>query len=310
MLCRVLPEKESMQAAPMVTNRYCPGHSPAENRPSTGAFRAPEARKGLRRAGLMLLWGVMGAMTGCASIPTSFHPAHPISLREWTHQAFDGIVRTHVAAGEVDYPAMAREPRFAQYLDELDRVDPNGLVSRESRLAFWINAYNAFAIKGILDGGSPQTLWGQYRFFVATAYRVGGELITLYDLEQKILIPVFQEPRIHFAIVCASRSCPRLRSEAYVADRLEAQLDESARGFVNDPTKNRFDREHRVATVSMIFKWFRGDFEAQAGSLAQYLARYVSDPELARDLKTESYRIEFLDYDWSLNGVPYAGSAG
>lgn len=261
----------------------------------------------MRRA-LWLLGCVV--LVGCATGPRSYRPVDPVAPGALSHRAFSEVLQQHVTNGQVNYPGIPGDRRFGEYLQLLNRVDPGRLPSRDDRLAFWINAYNAFAVKGILDGYSPATWVGRYRYFIGRDYAVGGQAITLYDLEREVLVKEFREPRIHFAIVCASRSCPGLRSEAYVADRLEAQLDESARGFVNDPTKNRFDREHRVATVSMIFKWFRGDFEAQAGSLAHYLAQYVSDPELARDLKTDSYRIEFLDYDWSLNGVPYAGPAG
>ena len=91
--------------------------------------------------------------------------------------------------------------------------------------------------------------------------------------------------------------------------RLEAQLEENARAFVNDPTKNRFDREHHVAYLSKIFEWFEPDFRAHGESLLNYVRRYVGDPELAADLATQPYRIEFLDYDWHLNGVPYAGES-
>jgi len=137
---------------------------------------------------------------------------------------------------------------------------------------------------------------------------VGGESINLYDLEKKLLIPVFNEPRIHFAIVCASQSCPKLRSQAFTADGLDAQLEENARAFVNDPARNRFDRENRTAYLSKIFDWFEPDFRRHAESLLNYVRRYLSDPELASDLATQPYRIEFLDYDWHLNGVAYAGA--
>ena len=142
--------------------------------------------------------------------------------------------------------------------------------------------------------------------------RNSGRTINLYDLERKILIPEFLEPRIHFAIVCASASCPKLQSIAYSERQLEAQLEESARGFINDRTKNRFDQERKIAHLSMIFKWFEDDFVTHSGSLIHYVKRYVAEPELARDLETTPYSVQFLEYDWRLNGPPpgeerYAG---
>ncbi len=243
-------------------------------------------------------------LIGCATGPREFHPVDPISPEAVSHQAFGEVLQQHVMNGQVNYPAVAGDSRFGEYLGLFNRVDPSRLSAQEDRLAFWINAYNAFAIKGILDGYSPASLWGRYRYFIGRDYEVGGNQINLYDLEREVLVREFREPRLHFAIVCASQSCPPLRSEAYEARRLSAQLDDNARRFINDPSKNRFDRTSRTASLSMIFKWFQEDFEAYSGSLAAYVAQFVADPDLARELKADGYRIEFLEYDWSLNGVP------
>lgn len=258
-----------------------------------------------RATALAVLIVVLGPpLSGCSTVPRFFHPVEPIAPQEFSHHPFSEILRARVTDGVVNYPAVATDGRFDAYLRQLDRVDPNSLPTREDRLAFWINAYNAFAIKGILDGYSPRTLAGRYRYFIGHDYRVGGETINLYDLERKLLIPDFLEPRIHFAIVCASRSCPKLQSRAYKADELEEQLEQSARGFINDPTRNRFDRERKIAYLSMIFKWFEEDFVAHSGSLINYVKRYVADPELARDLEFKPYSVQFLEYDWRLNGLP------
>jgi len=248
------------------------------------------------------------ALAGCSAVPKAFHPTDPIAPNDFSHRAFDEVLQAHVKGGVVDYPAVANDARFPTYLGQLDRVDPNALPGRQHRLAFWINVYNALAIKGILDGYSPLTTISQWRYFIGHTYRVGGETINLYDLEKKLLIPDFREPRIHFAIVCASQSCPKLRSQAFTADRLEAQMEENARAFVNDPTKNRFDRETHTAYLSKIFEWFEPDFRTHAESLLNYVRRYIDDPDLAADLATQPYRVEFLDYDWHLNGVAYAGA--
>ena len=241
---------------------------------------------------------------GCTGVPHEFHPLEPLAPQAFTHQLFDEVLRASVFDGRVDYPSIQTDGRFDAYLSQLDHVDPTGLPTYRGQLAFWINAYNAFAIKGILDGYSPGTLAGRYRYFLGRDYRVGGERITLYDLERSLLIPDFREPRVHFAIVCASRSCPKLRSEAYQAGRLDEQLDDSARAFINDPARNRFDRVNKVASLSMIFSWFEADFVAQSGSVLGYVARYVTDQDLVRDLESSSYTIEFLEYDWRLNGPP------
>ena len=126
--------------------------------------------------------------------------------------------------------------------------------------------------------------------------------MSLYELERDVLIPL-GDSRIHFAIVCASASCPPLRSEAYLAARLNRQLDDQARVFLNDSKKNRFQPSRRHAQLSKIFDWFEDEFEQRAGSVANYVARYVTDESLAQALRSEQFSIEHLDYDWSLNGV-------
>ncbi|WP_447977473.1 DUF547 domain-containing protein [Candidatus Nitrospira bockiana] len=257
--------------------------------------------------GLSLILIVLMA-AGCSSAPRAFSPRDPIPLEAFSEQPFNEVLHAHVADGVVDYPAIARDDRFRLHLRRLARFDPNSLPSRAHSLTFWINVYNAYAIKGILDGYSPRTLWGRYRYFISVDHEIGGRRINLYDLERDLLIPDFQDPRVHFAIVCASRSCPKLRSEVYSAERLNEQLEASARAFVNDPTRNRFDRDRKVAHLSMIFRWFEQDFARRSGSLLKYVAQYVSDPDLARELP--GYRVEFLDYDWSLNGVAGRGIEG
>jgi hypothetical protein len=104
--------------------------------------------------------------------------------------------------------------------------------------------------------------------------------------------------------VCASLSCPKLQPYAFRGDRLDEQLDAAARSFVNDPDRNRFDRRAKVAHLSKIFDWFEEDFAAAAGNVLAYVSRYVNDRELERELSEQSYRVEYLDYDWSLNGIP------
>ncbi len=245
----------------------------------------------------------MVLIAGCSTVPTSFTPSHPIPSNQVSHGLWQELLRAHVHDGVVEYPAISRQGRLTSYLALLDRVDPTGL-STQDRLAFWINAYNAFAVKGILDGYSPSTLFGRYRYFIAREYPVGGRTVNLYNLEREILITQFREPRMHFAIVCASASCPNLQPWAFEGLHLEQQLDQVTREFINDPSRNRFDPSRKVASLSMIFKWFAKDFEAGAGSVLNFVRAYVQDPSLKEDLSVADYRVEFLDYDWSLNGPP------
>jgi len=261
-----------------------------------------DLRRLLLSVGLAIAIGLQSA---CSSAPRSFVPIEPIPLSEFSSQYFDEVLHAYVKDGVVNYPAIAQDDRLQLFIWQLDRFNPNMLPSRQHSLAFWINVYNAFAMKGIVDGYSPQTVWGRYRYFIAHDYYVGGRPINLYNLERDLLIPDFRDPRIHFAIVCASRSCPKLASQVYSPDRLDRQLDDSARLFINDPAKNRFDSIQRIAHLSKVFKWFEEDFVAHSGSLLKYVAQYVTDPDVALELSAGLYRVEFVDYDWALNGIAY-----
>lgn len=240
---------------------------------------------------------------GCSTVPARFAPADPIPATQFNHQPFDAALRAHVRDGHVDYPGIAADARFSAYVQSLDRIDPGEFRAREEKLAFWINAYNALAIQGILIGDSPFTTTGKYRYFVKRTYRVGAGELNLWGLEHKLLIPL-GEPRVHFAINCASWSCPKLQNSAYLPEGLDGRLEEAARQFVNDPARNRFDRKQRVAYLSMIFKWYDDEFENAAGSVLKYVARYVNDAALAQELAQGDYAVEYLPYDWSLNGAP------
>jgi hypothetical protein len=228
------------------------------------------------------------------------------------HAAWTSILSRYVRAGFVDYAGLERSglSDLSTYLHALESVCRGHFDtwSREEKLAFWINAYNAYTVKLILDHYPLRSI-RSIGFLPGAAFRedfiplgaLRGHNLSLNDIEHEILRREFHEPRIHFAIVCASKSCPMLRSEAYRARDLEAQLDEAARSFVRDPSKNRFDARTRTLSLSAIFKWFRADFESVAGTLPEFVARYT-DEGTARALRAGGIRVEFLDYDWSLNG--------
>ncbi len=246
----------------------------------------------------------LGTLVGCSGIPKTFTPEDPLAPHSFTHSNLQVTLERHVTDGFVDYPQLASDPAFDSYIQDLKRIAPQQLPTPNHRLAFWINVYNAFAIKGIIDGYSPATLSGRYTYFIAQDYTVGDQALNLYDLERKILIPRFQEPRIHFAIVCASQSCPILQSWAYSPELLDRQLTLSAQQFINDPSRNHFDRDLKIAYLSQIFDWFAEDFITHSGSILEYVAQFVKDRELAQDLLNTPYRIEFLEYQWGLNGRP------
>ncbi len=214
----------------------------------------------------------------------------------------DAVLLRNVRNGFVDYDGIRADPAFGRYVTGLASATEADLDAPDTRLAFLINAYNALAIQGILDGYSPASMFGRYNYFKRRKYSVLGGMTTLEALERDRILPL-DEPRIHFAIICASISCPRLASQAYLPATLDAQLDEATRSFANDTTRNRFDVERRIAFLSSIFDWYEADFVRSAGSTQKYLARYVSDPATAELLARDGFEVRFVDYDWDLNGV-------
>ncbi len=235
---------------------------------------------------------VVVSLTGAGNIARAQLPDYDV---------LDEILARNVRNGFVDYDGIAAEPRLTEFLAQLDATRSADLVSSDTSLAFYINAYNVLAIQGILDGQSPSSWWGRRKFFQKQKFNVLGEQISLETLEHEYIIPL-GEQRIHFALVCASISCPRLSSRAYRPESLNLQLHEAARRFINDPARNRFDAERQIAFVSKIFEWYEGDFSAAGGSLQRYLARFVADAAAEDALRKNEFEIRFIDYDWSLNG--------
>lgn len=214
---------------------------------------------------------------------------------------FDAVLHAHVKGGVVDYPAIAADERFSAFIDALAR--PAALGNKQDKLVYYMNAYNALAMKGIINGLSPSSFFGRQHYFKLASYRLNGQDVNLDALEHTI-IRSLGEPRIHFSIVCASRSCPKQRSDAYTTAMLEMQLEENAREFINDTSRNRFDKQAKIAYLSEIFKWFAEDFVKSAGSVQKFIARYAGDPDVTRDLLNDSYQIRYNTYDWNLNGPP------
>jgi hypothetical protein len=217
------------------------------------------------------------------------------------HAPFDKVLHENVRDGQVNYSGVQASPDFKRYVDAL--AAPVKLESKADKFVYYMNAYNALAMQGIIDGLSPSGFLGRQRYFKSKDWKLAGEEITLYNLEHKILRPL-GDARLHFSIVCASRSCPKIRSEAYSAAKLDAQMEDNARRFINDPTRNRFNKDKKTAEISEIFKWFAEDFNASAGSVQKYLAKYVTDPDIAKALAAEQFKVSYLDYNWNLNGTP------
>jgi len=173
-------------------------------------------------------------------------------------------------------------------------------MSPDEKKAFYINAYNACAIATVLDRYPTKSILDIDGAFKKVTHKVGGEMLTLDAIENKLRED--KDARIHFAIVCASKSCPPLAGRAYTAAGLSAELDRQGRAFVNDASRNSIDRQKGKVSLSKIFFWNRKEFERDGGgSLVKDVAKFLSDPTAAAWLASFASEPEFLEYDWSLN---------
>lgn len=220
-----------------------------------------------------------------------------------THELWDTLVQTHVSPeGKVNYKGFIQDSiKLNAYLDLLSANHPNDKNwSADERLAYWINAYNAFTVKLIVDHYPTKSIKDIKKGipFVSDVweinfFKIEGHSYNLNDIEHGIIRKRFVEPRIHAACNCASFSCPRLRNEAFTADRLEEQLDDQMRGFINNKTKNTLDPDN--PKMSKIFRWYGGDFKKTGKSVREYINQY------AKIKIEEGADIDYQDYIWTLN---------
>ena len=219
------------------------------------------------------------------------------------HRLYTDLLSKFVKNGFVDYQGLKKEEaQLNRYLGQLEKTDVEEL-SRPEQFAFYVNAYNAWTIKLILSAyPGIQSIKDLGTLFKSPwkkkIVRIKGQVLTLDNIEHDILRKRFKDPRVHFAVNCASKGCPPLRSEAYRGGILNRQLDQMARAFINDPARNRLDG--RTLYVSKIFKWFAEDFD---DNIVDYFLKYAQG-NLKKQLETgrREIKIEYLNYDWSLNG--------
>lgn len=230
---------------------------------------------------------------------------------------YDRLLRTYVTDdGWVDYAGMARERSVLnRFLAEAGKVSPEDLKSKDEKLAFWINVYNAFTLADALDSvyrkhASVRDVPG---FFDGRKHGVAGEQLTLDEIERRGRD--LRDPRIHFAIVCASTSCPKLRRFAYTAEKLESQLTQVTREFLADPNRGlRYNEKTNELYVSPILKWYAGDLAGNSGTTAgatdaavlSFIVKYAPT-EAAQNIQKNPPVLHYLEYDWSLNSLDTHG---
>ena len=245
----------------------------------------------------------------------------------FSHDAFEQLLKRHVdQAGNVDYQGWheSNEDRHTleSYLAAVGRYSPvsapGRFAAKEDSLAYWLYAYNAYVIHSILqywpidsvtDVRAPVEAVRGLGFFYQQRFLFGGDALSLYAVEHDKVLSEYRDPRVHFVLNCASKSCPVLKPELPTGAELEQLLESSAHEFVNNARNVYVDIEGRRIVLSTIFKWYRKDFEnelrrrglSSERGVVDYLALYAAPELLAALGDTHDYAVVFEDYDWSLN---------
>ena len=237
---------------------------------------------------------------------------------QFDHSALGRVLGTYVdEGGRVDYAGLKAHPEdLDAYVALLGRVSPASHPERfpglPDRLAYWINAYNAFVLRGVIDAypvKSVKDIKFLSGFFNRTYFTAGGQDYTLNNIEHSILREVFGDARIHAAINCASVGCPRLPQEAFLPETLDAQLDGVMRFFIREPRNVRIDRGEEVVYLSKIFDWFEGDFtgwyerthRVEEVRIVDYLRLFLAEEDRVYLESHPNVNVRHVDYDWALN---------
>lgn len=222
-----------------------------------------------------------------------------VSITQAQTEKFDEVLKTYVdSKGNVNYQDLKKDQKaLNDYLTYLEKTSPSKDWSENKEKAFWINAYNAYTLKIILDNYPLKSITdisnkGKTAWKTSFA-KVGGKTYTLDHIEHEILRKKFKDPRIHVGVNCASISCPKLANFAFTEENIETELESLMKGFINDSTRNKLDS--KKIQISEIFNWFKADFTSE-GTVIDYINRY-SDTKV-----NKKARIKYLTYNWSLNG--------
>jgi len=216
-----------------------------------------------------------------------------VYTKAFDHTIFNDLLQKHVSVrGNVNYAGFQKDKhKLNTYINQLSENTPTEEWTKPEKLAYWINAYNALTIDLILKHPTVKSIKDIKNSWDQRLWTLGDRQFNLSDIEHEILRKM-GEPRIHFAIVCASVSCPKLQNEAFTAAHLERQLTKATKEFLADTSKNELSKDE--IKLSKIFKWFKNDFE-QNGSLIDFLNRYASVKI------SDNAKKSYTDYNWNLN---------
>lgn len=215
------------------------------------------------------------------------------------HSAWDSLLKKNVTKeGLINYKVFENNDDFENYLSDIANANLNDF-SKEEKLAFYINSYNACIIKNILTHSPIESPMDVEGFFKKYKFKVAGEELSLDEIEYQRALKI--EPVLsHFGLVCAAKSCPKLLPFAYNAENVYVQLEQNMKLYLRDTSKNYLDKEKKILNLSQIFNWFRESFEKKYGSLKNLAVKYMTDSD-ADFLRNNEVKISFLKYNWELN---------
>ncbi len=241
-------------------------------------------------------------MIACLFAIALFTPAKLLAF-DHSHSKFTEVLQKHVNGKNVDYAGLKKSPnQLGAYIDSLAKVSQSEFKgwSENEEMAYLINLYNAGTLKLIIDNYPLKSIKDIGSPWKKKVIKLFGTDRSLDYVEHELLRKNYSEPRIHFGVNCASIGCPPLRDEAFQASKLDEQLDEQAKQFLNDSSKNRVDSKNGILYLSSIFDWFKGDFVKSSGSLEKFVAPYFSERD-RKAIQSGKLKIKYTDYDWNLN---------
>jgi len=258
------------------------------------------------------------ALVNCTNAPqeraAKSAPA-PAGTFDQTHALWTKVLAAHVHDDGFDYKKLKSDrASLDQYVAALEAVKPDDFAkwSQKEQFAFWIDVYNAYTVRLVVDaypidsikdlGSLLKPVWDREVVPLAPlAPDLKKDKLTLNDVENKILRPVYKDARVHAAINCASQGCPPLRAEAFRAADLDKQLDDQVARWLHDAKRNRFDESKSKLEISKVFDWFKDDFVRDAGNVPAWIAKFVPEHKAWLTDPKRKLAIDYLDYSWKLN---------
>ena len=220
----------------------------------------------------------------------------------YTPAAFDALLGKYVRNGRVNYSGFGSDAAFNQFVASLEGADPSSM-SKDEALAFWINAYNALVIRNVLDHPGTKNPLDVKGFFDGIAFNVAGRRLTLNDIENKVIRPTYNEPLIHFGLVCAAVSCPPLIPNAYTGVDVRTTLRANAEKYLADTKQNRFDAATGTLWVSKIFEWYIADFGNSQDGIVEFVRRFGPADLVSKLESAANVKVKYNEYDWSINAM-------